>query len=224
MKIVVVNKYPFGGAARACFRLCDGLSQCDVSPHLVVTSATKDLPRPVQRFRAPTRLSVRLRRGAIRTWLKRRSERYAATRSRLWEGVAQDRSEHAADLADQLPPCDVINLHWVDGAFDYEAFLPRAARLAPVVWTLHDMHAFTGGCYYDYGCGRFKDKCGCCPLLGSTEAEDLSRNVWQGKRRAFRFFGSRTAVLRCAESLAVRGRACQQPDRPIRVSLDSKRH
>jgi glycosyltransferase involved in cell wall biosynthesis len=80
-------------------------------------------------------------------------------------------------------PADIVHLHWIGGAF-----LPiKALRrfVAPIVWTLHDMWAFTGGCHYDDGCGRFTDRCGSCPQLGSRNAADISRAIWSMKASAW---------------------------------------
>jgi glycosyltransferase involved in cell wall biosynthesis len=63
------------------------------------------------------------------------------------------------------------------------AALPQFGR--PIVWTLHDMWPFTGGCHYDNECGRYSQSCGRCPVLGSERERDLSRLVWNRKRRAW---------------------------------------
>ena len=55
----------------------------------------------------------------------------------------------------------------------------------PVVWTLHDSWAFTGGCHVPGECVRYRDACGACPALGSTRERDLSRDVFDRKRRAW---------------------------------------
>ena len=76
---------------------------------------------------------------------------------------------------------DVVNMHWVGSGF-----VPLWAMSgigAPVVWTLHDMWPFTGGCHYDEGCQRFQQNCGRCPLLGSGARFDLTRIVLATKRR-----------------------------------------
>jgi glycosyltransferase involved in cell wall biosynthesis len=52
----------------------------------------------------------------------------------------------------------------------------------PMVWTLHDMNPFTGGCHYNCGCERYLEACGSCPQLGSTDRQDLSSQVWNRKR------------------------------------------
>ena len=79
---------------------------------------------------------------------------------------------------EQIPDADIINLHWVAGLIDHDNFFPRIGRDTPIVWRLADMAALTGGCHYDHGCGRFAQRCGACPQLGSSEEEDLSRQVW----------------------------------------------
>jgi glycosyltransferase involved in cell wall biosynthesis len=78
---------------------------------------------------------------------------------------------------------DVVNLHWIGGGLLRPAQV--AALPAPVVWTLRDMHAFTGGCHYSHGCDSFTERCGRCPVLGSRRERDLSRWTHDRKRRAW---------------------------------------
>jgi glycosyltransferase involved in cell wall biosynthesis len=83
-----------------------------------------------------------------------------------------------------LPAFDVINLHWIAGFLDYEVFFEHLPRGVPLVWRMADMNAFTGGCHYDRGCGKFAARCGACPVLGSSTDNDLSRQAWTRKHRA----------------------------------------
>ena len=49
-----------------------------------------------------------------------------------------------------LKEADIINLHWINGGFLSLKSLEKLSELnKPVVWTLHDMWAFTGGCHYN---------------------------------------------------------------------------
>lgn len=80
---------------------------------------------------------------------------------------------NATTLGRSLASVDLLHLHWVAGMLDY----PHLAELVgdkPVVWTLHDMNPFTGGCHYSEGCTRFEQGCRDCPLLspGATAAHD----------------------------------------------------
>jgi glycosyltransferase involved in cell wall biosynthesis len=61
-----------------------------------------------------------------------------------------------------------------------------AALKRPLVWTLHDMWGFTGGCHVTGECERFKASCGACPQLSSNKDNDLSRWVWQRKIKAWK--------------------------------------
>lgn len=58
---------------------------------------------------------------------------------------------------------DVVHLHWVNGGM--VSIAAAAAATKPVVWTLHDMWAFTGGCHYAGNCMRFRDACEACPKV-----------------------------------------------------------
>jgi glycosyltransferase involved in cell wall biosynthesis/SAM-dependent methyltransferase len=80
---------------------------------------------------------------------------------------------------------DVVNLHWISGMFD-PALAPESLRGRPVVWTLHDMNPFTGGCHYSAGCRRFTERCGRCPELGSADPKDLSFRTWRARMGAYR--------------------------------------
>jgi glycosyltransferase involved in cell wall biosynthesis len=76
---------------------------------------------------------------------------------------------------------DIVHLHWVGAGLLPIQALGRIRT--PVLWTLHDMWAFTGGCHYDENCGRYTEQCGACPQLGGSAECDLSRAVWTRKRK-----------------------------------------
>jgi glycosyltransferase involved in cell wall biosynthesis len=78
---------------------------------------------------------------------------------------------------------DIINLHWIGWEFLRIEELKKFD--VPLVWTLHDMWPFTGGCHYSQECDRYTKSCGACPQLNSTREWDLSRWVWQRKAKAW---------------------------------------
>ncbi|MFQ5977069.1 MAG: glycosyltransferase family 4 protein [Candidatus Heimdallarchaeota archaeon] len=78
----------------------------------------------------------------------------------------------------QLSP-NIVHLHWITGGFVPISEVPKLS--APIVWTLHDMWPFTGGCHYAGGCTQYLASCGKCPQLGSNKEFDLSRKVWKQK-------------------------------------------
>jgi glycosyltransferase involved in cell wall biosynthesis len=78
---------------------------------------------------------------------------------------------------------DLINLHWICGGFLKPEDLTRFSQ--PVVWTLRDMWAFSGGCHYTGTCENYQQSCGSCPQLKSSQDNDLSRQLWQRKQQAW---------------------------------------
>lgn len=71
----------------------------------------------------------------------------------------------APGLAPSIPSdADIIHLHGINGALSLKALI-RASEGRKVVWTLHDMNPFTGGCHYSLGCDGFTTNCSRCPAV-----------------------------------------------------------
>ncbi|MBE9046129.1 glycosyltransferase family 4 protein [Pleurocapsales cyanobacterium LEGE 10410] len=87
----------------------------------------------------------------------------------------------AAQIANIAP--DIINLHWINSGYLKVESIAKLNK--PIVWTLHDMWAFTGGCHYSQNCDRYTHSCGRCPILKSDRDWDLSRWLWQRKAKAW---------------------------------------
>lgn len=76
---------------------------------------------------------------------------------------------------------DLVHLHWIGDNF---LPIPELARIkAPLVWTLHDMWAFTGGCHYAGDCRRYSKSCGQCPQLQESRIDDISARISRQKAR-----------------------------------------
>lgn len=178
MKILLASSHDVeGGAARAAYRLHQGLQQIGVSSQMLVqakTSGDKSISAPKTRLEQGI-ARARLTFDALP--LKRYSNRKAATFSVQWL------PETIAKRVHQLNP-DLVNLHWISDAFIQIESIAKLNR--PIVWSLHDMWAFTGGCHYTDECDRYTQSCGSCPQLQSQKAQDLSHSIWQRKAKAWR--------------------------------------
>lgn len=128
-----------------------------------------------------SRISRRVRRERIR----RDFARYRGSRPAGYETFSDDRGREGRTLVRQLPPCDVIHLRWIAKFVDYRGFFDHVPADIPIVWTLDDMNAFTGGCHFDDGCGKFLAGCQACPQLGSTDQHDLAYRIWARKQDLF---------------------------------------
>jgi glycosyltransferase involved in cell wall biosynthesis len=76
---------------------------------------------------------------------------------------------------------DIVHLHWIGNDFIPVSAIKSIHK--PIVWTFHDMWAFTGGCHYTGSCTRYKERCGACPQLQSRKEYDISRSVWNRKNK-----------------------------------------
>lgn len=171
-----------GGAARAAYRLHYGLRRIGVESSMYVRrKASQD--DTVETHDTSPPLLQRIRDRVVRRWLSSRFSTYADTRPKGLELFSQARTVDGTRVVQQVPEADVYNLHWINGFIDPLPFFQNTQQ--PIVWTLHDMNPFTGGCHYNVGCRKFEDQCGACPQLGSDDDTDLSRTVWTRKRRAY---------------------------------------
>jgi glycosyltransferase involved in cell wall biosynthesis len=78
----------------------------------------------------------------------------------------------------------LVHLHWVGAGMLRVEELSRLR--CPIVWTLHDTWAFTGGCHYMRDCEGYKKQCGYCPQLNSQRKDDYSHSLMRRKDKAFR--------------------------------------
>ncbi len=76
---------------------------------------------------------------------------------------------------------DIIHLNYINnGLFSIKDI---GLLTKPVVWTLHDSWAFTGGCHLPLDCKRYEKMCGNCPVLNVGRENDLSRSIWRSKKK-----------------------------------------
>ena len=181
MKVVHISRFDGGGgAAMAANRLHQSLQRLGIDSTMFVAEKFTDDPT-VTVFQLSSNVLNRVRRRLQRERIKLSWLRY---RSRSTPGFSDDRVPGGADLLAQLPAGDIINIHVAFGFLDYRTFFAAVPQHTPVVRTLHDMNFFTGGCHYAWNCGKYRERCGACPQLGSRKEEDMSRQIWRRKRAA----------------------------------------
>ncbi|MFC1707450.1 glycosyltransferase family 4 protein [Planctomycetota bacterium] len=189
------------GAARAAYRLHAGLRRVATDSRMLVLQRYGN-DASVTSLSPSKSLFARGARLLRRRWIERALAAYEDTRPNKAGFFSDARCFWGGLTARQLPPCDVVNLHWIAGMVDYPTFFAEVPRTAPIVWTLHDMNPFTGGCHYSAGCRRFTSACGSCPQLGSNRKRDLSRLIWKLKRHSFRHVRGRLHVVTPSQWLA----------------------
>lgn len=179
IKPLILSTYDTnGGAALAAYRLHQGLLQRHVPSTMLVRKKTVEdasvlgdklnsKMAKVQRF-----LISSLDRLPLKMYFRNQPIEY----SLQWV------PDNVFNKISEIAP-DIINIHWVNNGFLQIETLNRFSQ--PLVWTLHDMWPFTGGCHYAYNCDRYMNSCGSCPQLKGFDSFDLSRWVWNRKNRSW---------------------------------------
>jgi len=185
VKVLLVNTYDLrGGAARATWRIFKGLQDRGINTRLMVQTKLSNDPDVIVPGGTIAQ-SVSFLRPYIDFiipffYIRKR----AVFSPSLLPG-------HAVAKINELD-LDIIHLNWITGGFIRIESLAEIQK--PVVWTLHDMWAFTGGCHYALTCDRFKDNCGHCPQLHSSHDYDLSRKIFRRKLAVYKRIQKLTIV------------------------------
>jgi len=192
LSVVTLSVHAGGGAGRAAARLHAGLRGSGLDAVMLVASQDGNYPG-VQVLNdaasAPTTVSGSAAHRGPDRW----QQQY-----RLWaeqlqaypdrppglEMFTDTRAVYRMEHVAEIQVADILHLHWVAGMVD-PADLGRAGENKPVIWTLHDMNPFTGGCHYAGDCRKYEQACGACPQLGSRIEDDLSRQGWSAKQQAY---------------------------------------
>ncbi|MGF1590473.1 MAG: glycosyltransferase family 4 protein [Pleurocapsa sp.] len=190
-----------GGAPRAAYRLHQGLIAAGVDAQMLVQRKMSDNPQVIG---ATNKLLKGL--AITRPTLDALPLLFYPQRDRTPNIYSCQWLPSRINAQIQTLNPDLIHLHWICGGYFPVETMAKFNR--PLVWTLHDMWPFTGGCHYSQQCDRYQQSCGQCPLLKSpkglaavfgTESSDpkralasrhdrtwdFSRWLWQRKAKAW---------------------------------------
>lgn len=168
-----------GGAARATYRLHQGLEQIGVESWILCQSKFSQDTKVVG---GKTSSGIEQIKTGFRLTLDQLPLKLYRQKSKQLFSPHWLSSKPHQQIAKLNP--DIINLHWISAGYLQIETLARFSQ--PLVWTLHDMWSFTGGCHYNQSCNKFTATCGTCPLLGSSKEGDLSRHIWQRKQKSWK--------------------------------------
>ncbi|NMF83037.1 glycosyltransferase family 4 protein [Nodosilinea sp. P-1105] len=180
MNPIIISEADSAGAGKAALRLHQGLQLKKVKSSMLVQTKAGDTPDVyLPSHRLTNLLSLtRANRYLDSLPLKAYRNRKKGAYSLNWFPDSMK-----TRIFNNFKP-DIINLHWIN--FGYLRLETLANFDLPVVWTLHDMWAFTGGCHYTNGCEEYKRACGKCPQLSSHSQLDLSRWVMNRKLKSWK--------------------------------------
>lgn len=179
MKILHINEWDIeGGATRAMLRLHNGLLDLGEESVILVkqkTSADDSIMNVNHTF--------------VGTAINKSYQHYIRAIRGIPKGsidatfLPMTIKDGLMQKINEIKP-DIINVHWISEGFVRIETLGKIDL--PIVWTLHDMWPFTGGCHYDNYCGKYRTECGHCPFLRSSKEHDLSMSIFHRKRKTYR--------------------------------------
>lgn len=174
MRCLLVNSYDTrGGASRAAYRLHQGLLSIDAESTFYVFSKDGNDSTVIEAKpsfnKILAKISPLINKLPLVFYPGRKRANFSP--SFYYDNIPSHNS-------------DIVHLHWIVDGFPWIEELAKFKK--PIVWTLHDMWAFAGGCHYDEGCEKYIKECGNCPQLGSNKEHDLSRRIWQRKKEAWK--------------------------------------
>jgi len=192
LRVVHLCVQDCGGAGRAAYRLHKGLEKIGVdSTMLVLNKLTPDASIKV----LPPAEGIELKHCIDATsydsplWRKQllRWQKLLGKYPQRPYGLEMFTDVDAGfrlEKIKEIQEADIVHLHWVAGLMDFEG-APAAFGNTPVVWTLHDMNSFTGGCHFSDNCTRYVSACHACPQLGTLQEGDLAADIWQTKHDTY---------------------------------------
>ena len=177
MKILHISTSDIsGGAARAAYRIHKGLQGIGIDSKMLVQTKWGDDKTVID---PGTKVKKGL--ALLRPTLDSAGNHFASGSKTIFSPAWLPFSNIPTQINSISP--DIVHFHWIcDGMLRIED-LKRFNK--PIIWTLHDMWAFTGGCHYNEGCERYVEACSNCPQLNRSGKNDLSRSVLRRKKKAW---------------------------------------
>lgn len=180
MKVTLINTSDAGGGApAACMRLLKAVEVKQVDVNMLVQEKKTGEPR-VKSIGNDLIGRVKIRFNFFYErlpfiWFK------AKNKSLRFAFSTADAGTDISNEPDILN-ADILHLHWTNGGYLSINNLIKLFKTGkPVVWTLHDMWAFTGGCHYSGECSHFVHQCGNCWMLRDAAEKDISFTGWMDK-------------------------------------------
>ena len=178
MKILIINTSDIsGGAARAAYRLHKALRTLGIESWMLAQNKVSD---DYTIIGPETKIQKAI--AKIRQLLDQLPVKFYKYKTKTIFSPAWLPFSGIVKKINNINP-DIVHLHWICGGMLRIEDLVKIRK--PIVWSLHDMWAFTGGCHYDEFCGAYKNRCGNCKILNSNKSYDLSTWIWNRKRKVF---------------------------------------
>lgn len=178
-----------GGAAKACSRIVESINKSNIPAKLLVQNKYSDK----EYVKSISNNWVRKNFTFLRTIFDYSTILFFTTFNiGRFSFPFIGKSIHKKQI---VKDSDVINLHWINNGFLSLKSLKKLSKLnKPIVWTLHDSWAFTGGCHIPFDCKKYQTECFDCPQLKFHGKNDCSKRVFKKKEKLYNKMPNLTIV------------------------------
>lgn len=180
MKILHVNTNDIeGGAARAANRLHKGLLQKNIYSRMVVNNKKTD------DFTVITLNTNKLERikTKIRLFLDEKLKSIYFKRLKVTWSCNLFCNKSLVNFINKSN-FDIVHFHWINASMLSIKDIKKINK--PIVWTMHDMWPFTGGCHYSDNCVLYKEDCNKCKQLSNKKDTFLSGYILKEKYSSYK--------------------------------------
>lgn len=203
MKVVHINKTDAGGgAAVAALRIHRSLIRAGIDSHILVqeqkrNEANEHVAGHGTMYKVGNFIRFVHERLSILPSEREASMRFNFSIANTGQSVAS---------LPVVKEADIIHLHWINQGFLSLDNLEELFELGkPIVWTLHDMWPFTGGCHYAGTCCEFNEHCGYCPFLNDNKKNDFSYKSYLRKKDIYS--KGNLSIVTCSKWLGTMARS-----------------
>lgn len=152
MKILHINTFDVGGAAKACFRLHKAMLERGLDSNVLTLYGNENVKNKIFVFR---KKEVKSLFPIVSNRFKSNKNEKAFTeqkaflkkRSQKLELYSFPDSPYNILESPIYKECNIVNLHWVSNFMDYKSFIELNSKY--LFWTLHDINPFSGGEHYN---------------------------------------------------------------------------
>jgi len=189
LKILHLNYYDFtGGAAIAGYRLHEALLNNNIDSKIISSNNKNKITTilTLPKLNIIKNIHIKYYKKVINILLLKK---YKKTKTKDYGPFSLQLISNKTLIkkVNYLKP-DIVHLHWICNNF---LSIEDIAKIsAPIVWSLHDQWAYTGGCHYTFGendlCNKYEKCCQYCEFLGSKSQKDLSYKIFKTKQKTYK--------------------------------------
>lgn len=187
MNVVHITTIDQGGAYKAVKRLNDSLEKLGVETEILLRTKRNDESEGIQILTGKIEVFFSKVKNVI---------------NNIWSGEGMHIERFGTDIStkEKIINADIIIVHWINSFLSCNEIYKLNKLNKPILWVMHDMWAFTGGCHYDQYCGQYINGCTSC----NRAKKESVRNSFMNKEKLFQkanviFVGPSKWIVACAQ-------------------------